>query len=68
MGHTPPGLESTPDDRSLAGFGSLMPSAEKKPGIISRIVKLPFKIAALPFRLVKAILGFPARLFARRKT
>ena len=65
MGYDPPGLEHRPDDKDLIGFGSLMPAPEKKPGVVGRVLRLPGKILALPFRLIRAILRLPLRLFGR---
>ncbi len=65
MGFTPPGLEHTPDDKSLAGFGSLMPKADPKPSLISRLIKAPFKLIGLPFRAAKAVLLLPVRVLRR---
>ena len=67
MGYDPPGLEQKPDERDLIGFGSLMPPVEKKPGPIGRLIRLPFKILALPFKLIMGLLRLPMRLFGRSK-
>jgi hypothetical protein len=45
-----------------------MPPVEKKPGVVKRIVSLPFKILALPIKLVRAVLRIPGRLFGRRRS
>lgn len=65
MSYDPPGLDELPDDAHLMGFGSLMPPEEKKPSLVVRILKLPLKVLAWPFRIVAAIVTFPARLFRR---
>lgn len=65
MGYDPPGLEQRPDEKDLIGFRSLMPQEEKKPGLVSRILKLPFKLLALPVKALAAVLRFPAKLFRR---
>ena len=65
MSYDPPGLDELPDDAHLLGFGSLMPPPEKKPSLIARIIKLPLKVLAWPFKLVAAVITFPARLFRR---
>jgi hypothetical protein len=59
-----PGLTYEPPPEALTGFGSLMPPPPpKKPGPLVRLLKLPFKLIALPFKLVGRILSFPFRLF-----
>ena len=55
--------QRSPRRRALAGFGSLMPTPPKKPGLISRIVKAPVKVAGLPFKLARGVLRLPKRLF-----
>jgi len=62
MGFEAPGLEERPDDSALMGYRSLMPAPEKKPSLIGRIVRLPGKIIALPFKLVWGVLRLPLRL------
>ena len=65
MGYKPPGLTERPDDRALAGFSSLMPT--RQPGIISRVLKAPAVVLALPFKLVRGVLRLPRRVFGRNK-
>ncbi len=61
MGFNPPGLEHAPDDTRLAAFRSLMPKTDPKPSVLSRLLRAPFKLLALPFRTVRAVLRLPAR-------
>ncbi len=65
MSYDPPGLDELPDDAHLLGFGTLMPPEEKKPSLVARILKLPLQLLALPFKVVAAVVTFPARLFRR---
>lgn len=67
MGYDPPGLQSRPDDTLLAGFSSLMPQTPKKPSLVSRALRLPFKILSLPIKAVGAIVRAPARLLGSRR-
>lgn len=62
MGFDPPGLEHKPDNATLAGFGSLMPKTDPQPGLISRLVRIPFKLIGLPFRVARAVLRIPLRI------
>ncbi len=67
MGYDPPGLESRPDDTLLAGFSSLMPQTPKKPSLVGRAFRLPFKILGLPIKAVRAVVRAPARLLGFRR-
>lgn len=69
MGYDPPGLESKPDDTTLAGFGSLMGETnEPVPGLVKTVLLLPVRavkfLLKLPILLIKA----PFRLFGRRRS
>ncbi len=70
MPYDPPGLSRKPPEQALVGFESLMPEEEKekKSGLIGRIVKLPFKIIALPLKAVAWVLRLPMRVFRRGKS
>lgn len=70
MGLTPPGLRSKPSEEALVSFDSLMPTPEKKPGIIKRAFGIPrriFRIVKWPVRLIVGILRLPLRLFGRKR-
>ncbi|MFN3217642.1 MAG: hypothetical protein ACE367_14195 [Acidimicrobiales bacterium] len=59
-----PGLTYEPPPDALTGFGSLMPPPPpKQPSALVRLLKLPFTLIALPFKIVGRILAFPFRLF-----
>ena len=60
-----PGLTDKPEPGKLLGFESLMPPVEKKPGLVKRVLAVPLKLIALPFKAVGAVLRLPARLFRR---
>ncbi len=66
MGYDPPGLESKPDDTTLAGFGSLMGDANSPPpGFVKTVAMLPVQIVKLLLRIPIGILKLPLRLFRR---
>jgi hypothetical protein len=61
-----PGLTYEPPADALTGFASLMPPPPpKKPNALVRLLKLPFRLVALPFRIAGRILAFPFRIFRR---
>ena len=69
MGYDPPGLEQKPDDTTLAGFGSLMGSAnEPVPGFVKTVIGLPFQIVKLIAKIPVAIVKAPFRLLGRRSS
>ncbi len=68
MSYDPPGLYEKPDEASLMGFRSLMPPPEKKPSKVAKVAKAPVKLVALPFKAIRAVVTFPARLFGGSNT
>ena len=63
-----PGLTYEPPPEALTGFSSLMPPPPpKKPHALVRLMQLPFRLIALPFRIIGRILGFPFRMLRRTK-
>ena len=64
-----PGLTYEPPAEALTGFASLMPPPPpKKPSVFVRLLTLPFRIIAWPFRIVGRILAFPFRVFGRESS
>ncbi len=70
MPYEPPGLTRKPAEEALVGFESLMPEEEndQKRGLLGRIVRLPFKIIALPLKAIAWILRLPVRALRRNKS
>ena len=67
MGYDPPGLESKPDDTTLAGFGSLMGQTnEPVPGFAKTVMRLPFQALKLLAKIPVAVVKAPFRLLGRR--
>ena len=60
-----PGLDHRPDDEQLLGFASLMPD-NKRPGLLSRVLRAPRRLVALPARALRTLVRLPGRILGRR--
>ena len=58
-------VESPYSASELMGFDSLYTPPPKKPGLIGTILRLPFRLVALPLRALRFVLGLPVRLVRR---